>query len=299
MTIRIPPVVLLSCLLSACTQDNFWISSHAYLDQAPPGEVPQRFTPPHLCDSGYFPIGRIAFSADGKEFYFGSNNEWYSNRHQQLNWFRFVNNRWQGPLLLNHLYGQPTFSIDGKLLYVTDNNGIHQMHRTDTGWSKPEPFLKRSYVLYNYMPVKSGRAYVGSNGTWGQANDAGSWKFAVMPANPLDSSIKNLGAPLNSTGFNGDLYIAPDESYMIISAKETKDYECELWISFRRANDTWTAPLSLGAAINDGLAHRFGQYVTPDGKYLFYIKGTSDKDCWLYWVRFDGLLAKMKQQAGL
>ena len=38
-----------------------------------------------------------------------------------------------------------------------------------------------------------------------------------------------------------------------------------------------------------------GQFkVSPDGKYLFFTKGTSEKDCNFYWVRFDTLLKKLK-----
>jgi hypothetical protein len=77
-----------------------------------------------------------------------------------------------------------------------------------------------------------------------------------------------------------------------VSTNETPDYESELYISFRRPNDTWTAPVSLGPRINNGIAHRWGQFVTADEKYLFYSYGTSEKDCAIYWVRFDTLLKK-------
>jgi hypothetical protein len=81
---------------------------------------------------------------------------------------------------------------------------------------------------------------------------------------------------------------------MIVSAKETKTFESELFISFRKADKTWTVPVSLGPQINNGLAHRWGQYVTPDNKYLFYSYGTSEKDCAIYWVRFDKLLESLR-----
>jgi len=91
-----------------------------------------------------------------------------------------------------------------------------------------------------------------------------------------------LGKTINTPAFDGDFFIASDESYIIISAKETPTYESELWISFRKKDKTWSNPQSLGDKINKGLAHRFGQYVTPDGKYLFYTKGTSEEDCNFY-----------------
>ena len=84
---------------------------------------------------------------------------------------------------------------------------------------------------------------------------------------------------------------------MIVSAKETKDFNSELYISFRRTDRTWTIPLSLGPKINQGMAHRWGQYVSPDGKYLFYSYGTSEKDCAIYWVRFDSLLTRLRKAA--
>jgi hypothetical protein len=81
---------------------------------------------------------------------------------------------------------------------------------------------------------------------------------------------------------------------MIVSAKEKKTGECELYISFRKPNATWSVPVSLGPKINDGVAHRWGQYVTPGGKYLFYSGGTSAKDCAIYWVRFDKPLQSLR-----
>lgn len=105
-----------------------------------------------------------------------------------------------------------------------------------------------------------------------------------MNVAPTGPTMKSLGVPLNEPGYNGDFYVAPDESYMFVSARETKTGECELYISFRKSNATWSVPVSLGSKINDGLADRWGQYGTPGKKYLFYSRGTSAKDCTLYWV---------------
>lgn len=282
---------------SAFSQREFLTSPEAYLGQPQPGDTPRAFAPAHLVDSGYFILGRIAFSADGKEFYFGRNNSWFNGAYQALCWSRFQDGQWQPAELLVDKGGQPTFSIDGRTLFFSNRGTIQACRRTDTGWTPPKDYLERPYALYNFMPTRSGRCYVGSNGTWGKRGDASSWRFAVLAMDPSDTGIQDLGTPLNSPGFNGDFYIAPDESYMIISAKETKDYESELWISFRQKDQTWTAPRSLGPLINTGAAHRFGQYVSPDGKFLFYTQGTSPKDCGEYWVRFDTLLDGLRRGA--
>jgi len=172
---------------------------------------------------------------------------------------------------------------------------VSQMHRTDTGWSAPETFIKRNYGLYDFMPTRSGNMYAASN-IKGSISDYSIYDICLIPASGEDTVAQTLGPPLNTPGFDGDFFVAADESFMVISANETKDYECELHISFRKADKTWTKPVSLGPLINDGVAHRWGEYVTPDNKFLFYSKGTSEKDCHIYWVRFDKLLEELREK---
>lgn len=278
-------------------QTSFWDSPDAYLGQKRPGDTPVVFA--KLAQAGYWVGSRVAFTEDGKQFIYGTNTNWFDGRNQKLKYFHFDGKSWKGPYLMFKYYSNPTFSMDGKILFIAGRNGaIDQTHLSDTGWVKPQTFLSRSYALYNFMPTLSGKYYVGSNGTWGKQTDFNSWKFSVLSGTGEDTTITNLGAPLNSPGFNGDFYISPDESYMIISAKESPTFESELFISFRRPNMEWTVPVSLGPLINSGIAHRWGAYVSPDRKYLFYTKGTSEKDCTIYWLRFDTLLKKLQQQYG-
>ena len=275
-------------------QTSFWNSRDAYLGQTPPGDTPVVFAPGRLAAPGYWVGSRVAFTPDGKAFLYGTNTTWFDGKNQKLMSYRFDGKSWKGPIFLYNYYSMPTFAMDGKTIFLSGNDGsIFQTHFADTGWVNPREFLSRSYSLYNFMPTQSGRYYVGSNGTWGKSADYNSSRFAVLAGIAADTSIKSLGEPLNSPGFNGDFYVAPNESYMIISAKESPTFDSELFISFAESDHHWTTPVSLGPLINDGLAHRWGAYVSPDGKYLFYTKGTSEKDCTLYWVRFDRLLEKL------
>jgi hypothetical protein len=279
-------------------QKSFWDSPNAYLKQTPPGDTPVVFAKGMLADTGYWVGSRVAFTNDGRQFIYGTNTNWFDGKHQKLKYFRFDGKSWKGPLLMFAGFGSPTFSTDGSRLYITGRDGaIYKSWFSDTGWVKPTGFFHRSYSLYNFMPTLSGHYYVGSNGTWGNRQDFNSWKFSLLAGIGSDTSIHNLGAPLNSQGFNGDFYVAPDESYMIISARESPSFQSELYISFRKPNHDWGEPVSLGPLINDGLAHRWGAYVTPDKKYLFYTKGTSEKDCTIYWVRFDRLLKKLQPKS--
>ncbi len=278
-------------------QKNFWDSKDAYLGQKKPGDEPVVFAPGLLTDSGYWAGSRIAFTADGKQFIYGTNRNWLDGKNQKVLYIRFDGNKWQSRKLLFRYFGEPTLDTDQKTLFLTGRNGaIFKTQWSDTGWSRPKEFLHRSYALYNFMPTLSGHYYVASNGTWGNKTDFNSWKFSVLTGVGSDSSIRNLGAPLNSKGFNGDFYVAPDESFVIISARESPTFESELFISFKKTAQTWSVPVSLGPLINNGPARRWGAYISPDRKFLFYTQGTSDQDCHIYWVRFDRLLQKLRKE---
>jgi hypothetical protein len=292
-------LVLLPCLILLLqAQENFWDSPDAYLGQTPPAVTPKEFASGQLSDKGSFVMGRVAFSHDGKEFYFTQNDSWKSGDHAKLRVRRYVDHRWSKPEIIAEQFMSPTFSMDGNTLYMRKGGmrNVWQSKRNNSNWSGPEPLLVGAFGVYDFMPTTSGRFYAGSDHNADDIKNGITYAFSVITISNGKPTVKSLGQPLNEAGFNGDLYIAPDESYVIVSAHETKDFESELWISFRKPDLTWTAPVSLGPKINTGLAHRWGQYVTPDGKYLFYSWGTSEKDCGVYWVRFDDLLKKLRAQ---
>ncbi|WPU96338.1 hypothetical protein SNE25_12495 [Mucilaginibacter sabulilitoris] len=295
------PLLGLSVNLSA--QTSLWNTPDAYLSQKPPGDKPQIFAQTLLTKADTFAFDRVAFSADGKEFYYPSNNTWFDNKASKIRYFKYEGKKWNGPFVLNEKYYAPTFSIDGNTLYLlgggtpdTLHSRVWQSRREADGWSEPSIYLQKDYGLYDFMPTQSGVSYVGSNAHQGNRRDFNTYDICELRMSDKDTTITSLGPPVNTPGFEGDFYVSPDESYIIVSAKETKDFECELYITFHKPDKTWTNPVSLGPQINDGVAHRWGEYVTPDGKYLFYSRGTSPKDCHIYWVRFDNLLAKLKRE---
>ncbi len=278
-------------------QKGIWDSPAACLGQADPGDTPRVFASGMLSDTGFFPMDRSAFSPDGTEFYYCVNNAWFSSKNLTVKVFRYDGKKWNGPSLLNEHFYAPVFSPDGNTLYFMGGKGIGevwQSHRAGSGWTDPALYVRRDYGMYDFMPVSSGGGYAGSNGGKGNIRDFKTYDICRFTTRMGDTVIRSLGPPLNTPGFDGDFFIAKDESYMVISAKEQPDFECELYISYRKSDGTWTNPKSLGPLINDGPAHRWGEYVTPDNKYLIYSHGHSEKDCALYWVRFDGLLEKLK-----
>lgn len=284
---------IIACQINA--QRNFWDSKDAYLGQTPPNDTPKIFAPKLLAGDSGIAMDRCAFSKDGKEFYYCHAFHWFTTKGATINCFKFQYGKWSSPSVLDSNLYAPTFSEDNNTMYFMGGElgAVIQSHRTDNGWTKPGLFIKRYYGVYDFMPTASGNIYVASN-IGGSIGDYTKYDICLLPTSDEDTVAKTLGPPLNTPGFNGDFYIAPDESYIIISFNETKTYKCDIGISFHKKDGTWTKPKSLGPLINNGVADRWGEYVSPDGKYFFYSKGSSEKDCALYWVRFDSLIKRLK-----
>jgi len=292
-------VALLIASSAAIAQQAFWDSSDAYLGAKRPDDKPVVFAAGQLAEAGSFVMGRVAFSRDGREFYYTQGDSWESLEHAQIKLVRFVDGRWEKPAMVNEKFVSPTLSMDGKTLYFRRGymKNVWQSQRTPTGWSAPVALIDAPFGVYDFMPTERGRFYVGSEAAPDDVRYGATYVFSRLTFTPGGPRVASLGQPLNTKGFNGDFFVAPDESYMIVSTNETPAYESELYISFRKPDDTWTRPVSLGPAINNGLAHRWGQFVSADGKYLFYSHGTSEKDCAVYWVRFDTLVNKLRRSA--
>ncbi len=70
-------------------QSSFWDSPNAYPGQRLAGDTPWAFAPDLLTSRDTFSLDRVAFSDDGREFYYPSNNTWFSGVNAQLRYFRF------------------------------------------------------------------------------------------------------------------------------------------------------------------------------------------------------------------
>jgi Putative Ig domain len=278
-------------------QSNFWDSKDAYLGEMPPGDTPKIFAPGKLLDSGYFSCDRLIFSQDGKEIYYGTNTKWYDGTDQKIKCVRFENGRWSQPFVVYKHYNTQVFSIDGKTMYTLggpDQAVLWQSQRTEKGWETPAPYIAHTHPLYDFVPTASGQIYGATNDFTGSPKRPGNFDVCMMTISGKDTAVKTLGVPINAAGWNGDFYISPDESYLIISDKETKDYECQLYISYRKGDHSWTNPKSLGPLINSEVSHRWGVTISPDNKYLFYTFGETPKATAIYWVRFDRLLESLR-----
>src|SRR5690348_13646321 len=114
-------IVIIFCfnIIGISAQSNFWNSKQAFLNQSPPNDAPKLFAPDWLVpanDTG-IALDRVAFSNDGKEFYYCYNTTWFNTTNLKIKYFKYLNGAWKGPFVLNEQFNSPTFSIDGNTLY--------------------------------------------------------------------------------------------------------------------------------------------------------------------------------------
>lgn len=79
-----------------------------------------------------------------------------------------------------------------------------------------------------------------------------------------------------------NFYVSPMEEYIIFAARHEDGFgDIYLYISFKTMEDTWCIPINMGNKINTELRERF-PIVSPDGKYLFFMRHTPGQD--FFWV---------------
>ena len=283
----------------ASAADRFWSGPDAYLGEARPGETPRPFALGRLADPGTNTMGRSAFSRDGREFYFAQNDSWESGKNAKLRMMRFAGGKWSNPVTVAAEAVSPTLSMDEKQLFMR-KGGMKQLwvsQRDGQRWTDATLLLERPQGVYDFMPTLSGRNYAGTEPGENDKARGSTYVISLLNLDSPEPRALSLGAPLNSPGFNGDFFIAPDESYMVLSANVTPSFESEAYIAFRKPDGSWTPPVSLGARINDRPAHRWGYYVPASGDYLFYSLGTKAQDCALQWVRFRETRERLQREA--
>lgn len=170
-------------------------------------------------------------------------------------------------------------SSDGQRLYFLaryalagtgpkPNYDIWMSRRVDGEWSMAElvgpPISTAADDLYPILGT-DGSLYICSD----REGASHIYRAQRMPDGSFDTPRK-LELPLHGEDGAGDMCLAPDESYLIISLRRPDSLGMrDLYVSFRRAEGGWGELVSLGPVINTE-HHEWCPMVTPDGKYLFF-----------------------------
>ncbi len=265
-----------------------------YFGQKEPSIIPELFAPNIISKPNRHEFG-CTFSRDGREFYFGVDN----NGVMEIHYTKLMNGVWTSQNKLfesdSISYNDPMFLPDEKKLYFISDQPIDN--------SKPKKdidiwFVERESKQEEWsepinlgMPVNSQvNEYYSSFTEDGALYFASKDKSIEAPRYAFDiyrSEYKNgqfltpqkLPEAINTDRYEADVFIAPDESYMIFcSIRRNGLGQGDLYISFKDKDGNWTQAINMGESINTE-KHELCPFVSANGKYLFY---TSNQD--IYWV---------------
>jgi len=253
-----------------------------FVNQEPPERIPKIFAPGVLstlkseCLAIIFP---------------GGNEIWHIiqlNHYQTFTYsIRKKGNNWSQPEVVDfaskYSVGQLSLCIDGKRIYfsskgkdIDPNNAkldwdIWYTNKTESGWSEP---IKMGYPINTEANERqpflsaSGQLYFTSDkeGTFGGLDI-----FTSKLQNGHFSEPINLGDRINSEKWEWDVYVSPDDDYLVFSSnKESRNPNSfDLFISFRGPESVWLEPQNMGPIINTD-ASEMDFLLSPDRKYIFF-----------------------------
>lgn len=265
-----------------------------YLGQTPPGITAELFAP-GIVSTDAVELNSV-FSPDGREFFFtrlidgpDETGEYPGRTRSIMHHMVYENGAWSEPRPLRLFPDAPdawaadmAVSPDGQLLYFM---GVHPVdadlarndmnlwvsRRVDGAWSiaepLPEPVNTEANEVYSSV-VADGSLYFDSNRV-----PLSEGRSTLYRAQRLDdggfAEPVNIRFPVNGSLRVWDTFVAPDESYMVLTLYDG------LYVSFRQADGSWGEPINLGPDINSEVVE-YCPMVTPDGKYLFFSRRLSD-----------------------
>ncbi len=276
-----------------------------YFGQSPPGDSAVIFAPEIFSLSNRLE-SRIAFSPDRKEIFFEVVKIENNKASYKILYTQYINNKWteqaEFPLSSNSDVSNPFMSADGKRLYFNKDGNIWMIERAIEGWGEPQLLpspINSTSMEISYVESTDGIAYISSkrpDGFGGIDN----WRINRLSDQSLQA--ENLGSTLNSTSFDFSPFISPDGSYLIFgSDRNGRSGKAHLYISFKKENDEWTAPLNMnncGAKVNNETANHSNPLVSPDGKFLFFVRHEELFTMNVYWVNAN-IIDKLREESGL
>ena len=274
----------------------------SYFGQPVPGLTPERFAPGVVSTDAIELNG--VFTPDLAEFFFARLIGGIQTIHHSV----LVDGTWSAPRPLMLFPGQSqavaddmTVSPNGRELYFLGNHphahdagvrspDIWRSQRINGAWSTaevlPSPISTEANEVYPVI-VGDGSLYFTSNRPGGLGGN--SLYRAQRLADGSFAKPALVAPPVNGEFGIGDVYVSPDEGYMVLSSSRPPSIGgSDLFVSFRRPNGGWTEPAHLGNTINTEQTD-YCPMATPDGRFLFFSRrqGASWSEATagdVYWV---------------
>lgn len=149
---------------------------------------------------------------------------------------------------------------------------IWYIERKGKSWTKPINAGKAINTPKNeyYMSfTKTGAIYFSSNVNSAEGVD----DYDIYPCQYENGAFKpavHLGPSVNTTGYETDVYVDPNETYRIYCSNRPGTFgRGDLFISFKNSDGTWTASKNMGKEVNEDQTEYY-PFVTPDGNFLLF-----------------------------
>ncbi len=190
-----------------------------------------------------------------------------------------------GPAVNSLGSAQDVVALDGGVVLFVANGVIYEMSQGATGswtqdWSAPSAFVPSPFSLpISGVAVSTDLEHLifsapptadvpGQLDLWSTAWNGAAWDTptALTTLNSSQSADTNP-------------YLLPDGSKLFFASKRSGFYGGWDLFSAAASGSNWSAPVNLGAGVNDG-GHQTGPYVTPDGSRLYFASKPTGTGSW-------------------
>ncbi len=282
--------MLQECTTPARETDSFPELSGPYLGQPLPDTIPELFAP-GIVGTPMF-TRDIAMTPDGNEIYFCVAIASYN--YSTILYTKQKEGHWSKPAVVPFATDgklidfEPAITPDGSRLFFLStrpdgdeepgDQDIWYVERQGDSWGEPvNPGAPLNTDGGEFFPSLTSDGYI-----YFTHNDRGSGLNQIFRARIMDDTIlppELLPEQVNCGTNRFNAFVAQDHSYVIVPAMGMPDAydQVDYYITFRKNNDHWSKPLNLGPGINKGNTRGWSAYVTPDGKYLFFMSNRSEE----------------------
>jgi len=293
-------ILAVSILISGFSLDyqkakDFPVLKGPYLGQKPPGMIPEVFAP-GIISTEKSELNSV-FSPKGDEFFYAIST---STKEELKNgiylyiimYTKQINGVWIKPEIASfpgkYSAVDMSFSPDGNRIFFcsnrptswnkSPNRDIWYCERFTQGWSAPinpgVPLNSPGDEVYPTFTTDGSMYFSSSRENGKGRKDVYYAKFI----NDKYSKPVHLGDAINTKYNEGDAFVAPDESYLLVTCKGRPiDQGGDgIFISFKKKDGSWSKMRNIKSMtkISGGCP-----MVSPDGKYFFFTR----KDD-IYWV---------------
>ena len=270
-----------------------------YLGQIPPGPIPKVFAPELIFHKGAGPHQYEAFetfSADGNTFCF--------TRGRGIIGVFITENTdkgWTTPKRIESIRESRLapwsicLSPDANSIFFTralikplSKRNLYRCNRTARGWAAPQqlgpPFSSPDKELTCSIAANN-NIYIGST------RKGGGHGRGIIWVVPFEGNTWARAVHIDLNHPAGDAGIAPDESFMVFTAKDLPGGygHRDIYLTLRLPDGTWSKPRNLGPRINTAFIEH-GPRISPDKKYLFFNRSNGwdpriySVYSYIYWV---------------